>query len=74
MPHISTAEPDGSAVKAFRERAGLTQEDLSKLLKRHPQTISDVESGRRPVSVILIGQIARVLKVQPELLIKSEAA
>lgn len=75
MPLVSTVKPDGPEIRARRERLGLTQEDLAKLTKRHRKTISDIECGNQAVaSMIIVGQIARVLKVQPELLIKSEAA
>jgi transcriptional regulator with XRE-family HTH domain len=69
---LSTVEPDGLAIKMRRERLGLYQADLAALIRRHPQTISDVERGRR-VSTILVGQIARALNVEPELLIKTAA-
>jgi transcriptional regulator with XRE-family HTH domain len=71
---LSTVEPDGPAIKKRRERLGLTQEDLGRLIKRHPQTICDVETGRRAVSAILVGQIARALKADPETFIKQDAA
>lgn len=75
MPLVSTVKPDGPEIRARRERLGLTQEDLAKLTKRHRKTISDIECGNQAVaSMIIVGQIARVLKVQPEQLIKSEAA
>ena len=74
MALVSTALPDGPAIKRRRELAGLRQAELAALVDRHPQTISDVERGVRPVSVLLIGQIARVLKVNAETLIKADAA
>lgn len=75
MPLVSTVKPDGPEIRARRERLGLTQEDLAKLTKRHRKTISDIECGNQAVaSMIIVGQIARVLKVQPEQLIKREAA
>ena len=74
MALVSTVEPDGPAIKMQRERAGLTQADLARLIKRHRQTISDVERGRRGVSAILVGQIARALKADPDKFIKQDAA
>lgn len=71
---LSTVEPNGPAIKVRRERLGLTQADLAALIRRNPQTISDAETGRRSVSTLLVGQIARALKVDPELLIKTEVA
>jgi transcriptional regulator with XRE-family HTH domain len=77
MPLVTTVKPDGAQIRARRERLGLSQEALAKLLKpqRHPQTISDVERGKQGVvSLMLIGQLARVLNVEPESLIKADAA
>ncbi|WP_413802342.1 helix-turn-helix domain-containing protein [Streptomyces iranensis] len=37
----------GAVVKVFRERAGLTQEELAPLVRYSPQTIASIEQGRR---------------------------
>lgn len=37
----------GAVVKAFRERAGLTQEGLAQLVRFSPQTVASIEQGRR---------------------------
>ncbi|MFI1307826.1 helix-turn-helix domain-containing protein [Streptomyces sioyaensis] len=37
----------GAVVKAFRERAGLTQEGLAPLVRFSPQTVASIEQGRR---------------------------
>ncbi|MCP3820808.1 helix-turn-helix transcriptional regulator [Streptomyces sp. A3M-1-3] len=37
----------GAMLKAFRERAGLTQEDLAPLVRYSPQTVASIEQGRR---------------------------
>lgn len=37
----------GAVVKAFRERAGLTQEGLALLVRFSPQTVASIEQGRR---------------------------
>ncbi|OKI05091.1 transcriptional regulator [Streptomyces sp. CB02923] len=37
----------GAVVKAFRERAGLTQDELALLVRFSPQTIASIEQGRR---------------------------
>jgi transcriptional regulator with XRE-family HTH domain len=71
---LSTVEPDGAAIKMRRERLGLTQADLAVLIRRNPSTISDAETGRRSVSALLVGQIARALNVDPETFIKNEVA
>ncbi|MEN2418767.1 helix-turn-helix transcriptional regulator [Streptomyces rimosus] len=37
----------GAVVKVFRERSGLTQEELSPLVQFSPQTVASIEQGRR---------------------------
>lgn len=83
MPRVSTVEPDGAAIRKRRERAGLTQAELAALLKRpgmpvprnRRKTISNLERGNQTVaSLRFIAQIAKALEVEPETLIKSEAA
>lgn len=74
MPLVTTVKPDGPKIRACRERRGLTQAGLAELTQRHPQTIGDIERGKQAVaSMVLIGQIACVLDVEPERLIKAVA-
>ncbi|MFI0257590.1 Scr1 family TA system antitoxin-like transcriptional regulator [Streptomyces sp. NPDC017056] len=37
----------GAVVKVFRERAGLTQEELAPMVRFSPQTVASIEQGRR---------------------------
>jgi transcriptional regulator with XRE-family HTH domain len=37
----------GAVVKVFRERAGLTQEELAPLVQYSPQSVASIEQGRR---------------------------
>ncbi|MGP3947601.1 helix-turn-helix domain-containing protein [Streptomyces sp. 7N604] len=37
----------GAAAKVFRERAGLTQEELAPLVRYSPETVASIEQGRR---------------------------
>jgi transcriptional regulator with XRE-family HTH domain len=80
MPRVSTVKPDGAEIKIRRERAGLTQAELAELLsqrgpRRGRKVISNLERGNQAVaSLRFIAQIARALDVEPESLIKSEAA
>jgi len=80
MPLVTTVNPDGAEIKARRERAGLSQAELAELLsqrgpRRHPKVISNLERGNQTVaSLRFIAQIAHVLNVEPECLIKQDAA
>lgn len=83
MPRVSTVKPDGAALRMRRELAGLTQAELAELLKRpgnpdapnRRKTLSNLECGRQEVaSLRFIAQIAKVLEVDPKVLIKQAAA
>lgn len=83
MPRVSTVKPDGAAIRTRRELAGLTQAELAELLRRpgadlpanRRKTLSNLECGRQETaSLRFIAQIAKVLEVEPEDLIKREVA
>jgi transcriptional regulator with XRE-family HTH domain len=48
-----------------RRRAGLTQAELSKRLKRPQSFVSKYERGERRLDVIEFGEVARALGVDP---------
>ncbi|MEU2792086.1 helix-turn-helix transcriptional regulator [Streptomyces sp. NPDC007100] len=51
----------GAVAKVFRERAGLTQEELSPLVRFSPQTVASIEQGRRLPPLEFIERAERVL-------------
>ena len=53
----------GRNVKSARLKANLTQECLAELAEIHWQTISNVENGRFPMSVLTFAQISHALGV-----------
>lgn len=53
----------GLRLKALRERAKLTQEELAELANVQPQTITYIETGRRFVSGDSADKIAKALKI-----------
>ncbi|MFF1415686.1 helix-turn-helix domain-containing protein [Streptomyces sp. NPDC058289] len=63
----SEVEPDadlrnfGETVKAFRKRAGLTQEQLHPLIRYSVQYIGSVEQGRRHPSTRFVDRVEEVL-------------
>ena len=57
------ARPDGPQVRRLRLRNGWTQAEMAQRIGRTQAAISKVESGR-PVSHVLMRQVARALKVK----------
>ena len=53
----------GLAVRSMRVERGLTQEDLAEHAGLHPRYVSDVERGRRNVSIINLDRMATALSV-----------
>ena len=52
----------GFAVKARREKLGLTQEDLADKARIHRTYLSDVERGTRNLSLVNIERLATALE------------
>ena len=51
----------GEHLKAFRKEKGLSQEDLGFKSSIHRTYISEVERGRRNISIVNIAKIAKAL-------------
>ena len=54
----------GERLKAFRKKKGLSQEDLGFKASLHRTYISEVERGRRNISILNIAKIAKALGAQ----------
>ena len=52
----------GENVRALRKEAGLTQETLAEAAELHPVYISQVETGRKAVSVEALWKISKALR------------
>jgi transcriptional regulator with XRE-family HTH domain len=55
----------GAALAAARERAGLTQVQLAKLLRKPQSFISNYERGQRRIDVLEMLRIVEALKGDP---------
>ena len=78
MPDIAPPEEVlaalGRAVRKVRHERGLTQEGLAEAASIHPRYVSDVERGRRNVSMVNVERLARALAVDlPTLMTEVEA-
>ena len=59
----------GANVKAARVRADLTQECLAEIAGVHWQTVSHVENGKFPASVLTFLRLSQALEVGPDVLL-----
>jgi DNA-binding XRE family transcriptional regulator len=62
----------GNPVRVWREYRGLSAADLAKACSVTAAAISQIESGKRKSSVILLKKIARILKVDLDTLTVTE--
>jgi putative transcriptional regulator len=58
---MNDAERLGYSIKRHRERAGLTQVDLAQTIDCRPNTLSEIESGKKSPSFDMLTKIARAL-------------
>ena len=61
----------GKRIRAFRQKMGISQEELADRAEIHRNYISQVEGGKRNLSFYSVVKVARALKVTPSKLIES---
>jgi transcriptional regulator with XRE-family HTH domain len=66
---LSAPEIVGKNIRAFRERMGISQEALADISGLHRTYITQVEQGKRNISVNNIFRIAEALEVEPNILL-----
>lgn len=59
---IADMQVNPSALRVIRERSGLSQSDLARLIGKPQSYISNIEAGRRGVSEEMAKKIAEALK------------
>lgn len=57
----------GKRIRFYREKTGLTQEQLGRLVNANRFYISQIESGRKNVSVTRLSEILKVLDLKMEI-------
>jgi len=60
----------GLNIKYFRGRQNMTQEDLSEKIELASRYISDIERGKRNITLKTLYKIAQALNVEPNDLLK----
>ena len=59
----------GSRIRAARLERGLSQVELAKALNSHQTALSQIEVGKRGVSLNQILRICKALKISPEMIL-----
>jgi transcriptional regulator with XRE-family HTH domain len=60
--------------RKYREKLGVSQEELAFRAKLHRTYVSGVERGVRNPTVRVLGELAKALEIEPALLLASSAA
>lgn len=69
MPKVTIVIAKGSVVQDLRERKGLSRTQLGDLIQRSHESIRRIELGK-PVGRVLVCQVANVLQVDADELIR----
>jgi transcriptional regulator with XRE-family HTH domain len=64
VPPTKNTPQHGPAIRALREKDGLSVEELAARVDMHPQSLRNVELERRPISHVKLNRIARELHVE----------
>lgn len=65
-PALSESITTGARIKARRQQMDLSRTGLGRLARRHPDTIKQIEDGRRNASPRTLYQLAAALQTTPE--------
>ncbi|MFN2636815.1 MAG: helix-turn-helix domain-containing protein [Gemmatimonadaceae bacterium] len=74
MPPTKNIPQHGPAIRALREKDGLSVEELAARIDMHPQSLRNVELERRPVSRQKLNSIARALCVETAAITRDDSA
>ena len=55
----------GKRLRQIREKVGVSQERLAEMARLHRTYVSSVERGKRNISLLNIGKLAKALDVAP---------
>jgi CheY-like chemotaxis protein len=74
MHSLDITKPFGAAVKSWRNRLCISQEELAGRAGLHRTYISDIERGARNVSLVSIEKLARALEISAAMLFSYDDA
>lgn len=70
---MTAPEIVGKNIRAYRERIGLSQEAFADAAGLHRTYITQVEHGKRNISIANIFKIAKALEIEPNLLLIADS-
>ena len=70
---MNVPELIGKNVRAYREATGISQEKLADIAGLHRTYITQVEQGKRNVTVISVFKLAKALGIEPNLLLIADS-
>jgi transcriptional regulator with XRE-family HTH domain len=53
----------GDAIRAYRKKAGLTQEKLAEAVELNPKYIGEIERGEKIISIEALLRVAKAVKI-----------
>lgn len=53
----------GDAIRAYRKRAGFTQEKLAEMVELNPKYIGEIERGEKIISIEALLRVAKAVKI-----------
>jgi transcriptional regulator with XRE-family HTH domain len=71
MTHEPVGRQNGAAMRAFRKKDGISVVDMARYLDIHPQSLRNIENGRRSAGEKTIRDAARILVVPIEAITRS---
>lgn len=74
MPPTETVDQNGRAIRNLRQQRGYTVTAFAAKIGRTPGTISNIETGTRRCSTVLLAEIAEALDVDPAELVQDGPA
>ncbi len=66
---MTAPEIVGKNVRGYRNRMGISQEDFADIVGLHRTYITQIEQGKRNVSILNIFKIAEAIGIKPHLLL-----
>lgn len=70
--HLSTSAAIANRLRTARERAGLSQGQVAKMLGLHRPSVTEMEAGRRKVSAEELAELAEIYGVDIKWLVYGE--
>lgn len=74
MTHQPLGRQNGAAIRAFRKKEHLSVAELAGFVGLHEKSLVNIENGRRPAGDEVLRNLARVLGVPLDAIVRSATA